>query len=242
MDMVVIGRPLETYDEEISAQFVPVSAKPFEGHVNQTVDTHEPAILWSNPPLMPDEAVEKQKDQASREPKDARVRPPALDLAKVGAEKRARERFLEGATEISLRPTRSRQVILETGSLGAAFAQFDQCNEDSLKDWGFDPAIEAKIARPAWAINPSDWLFANDYPEDLIRRGEESVVAVRLLIDATGKVTKCTPLSHYEETEFNKISCMRISQRARFEPAELADGTKVPTYYTRRVVFRIARY
>jgi hypothetical protein len=28
-------------------------------------------------------------------------------------------------------------------------------------------------------------------------------------------------------------------KRARFEPAELADGTKVPSYYIRRVIFRM---
>jgi hypothetical protein len=29
-------------------------------------------------------------------------------------------------------------------------------------------------------------------------------------------------------------------KRARFEPAELADGTKVPSYYVNRVKFRMA--
>ena len=69
--------------------------------------------------------------------------------------------------------------------------------------------------------------------------GEESVVKVRVLVDATGRVTKCTSLSHFEAPEFNKITCDKFTSRARFEPAELADGTKVPSYFVVNVVFRL---
>ena len=53
-------------------------------------------------------------------------------------------------------------------------------------------------------------------------------------------MTSCTSLSHFKEPEFNKIVCDKFMARARFEPAELADGTKVPSYYVNKVVFRIA--
>lgn len=117
---------------------------------------------------------------------------------------------------------------------------FEQCSRDSLKDWGVDPDVDDQIVRPVWAANPASWLFASDYPIDMLKRGEESQVAVRLLVDAAGKITKCTSLSHFDEPEFNRITCDRIMSRARLEPAELADGTKVPSYYTQRVVFQIA--
>ena len=78
-------------------------------------------------------------------------------------------------------------------------AAFDQCGRDSLKDWGVDPAVEAKIVRPVWAINPTQWLFESDYPRDMLMRGKESEVAVRLLVDASGKVSRCTSLSHFTE-------------------------------------------
>lgn len=62
-----------------------------------------------------------------------------------------------------------------------------------------------------------------------------------MLVDATGRVTKCTALSHFTEAEFNEITCGIVARRASFAPAELADGTKVPSYYVNRVIFRIAR-
>ena len=118
-------------------------------------------------------------------------------------------------------------------------AAFSKCGRDSLKDWGVDPDLEEKIVRPVWTTHPEGWLFEEDYPADMLRAGKESVVAVRLLIDATGKITNCTPLSHFTEQELYEISCRNIIARARFEPAELADGTKVPSYYIRRIIFRI---
>jgi outer membrane biosynthesis protein TonB len=241
LEMVVIGRPLETYQQQISARFLPVGGKPFDGRVNQTADSHQPAVLWLNPPLLPQDLLDKQQEESMRKPKEPRVRPPALNLAEVAAEKAARARFTAAVTEVALEPTHGHEVILETGSLGAPFAKFEECNQDSLRDWGVDPAVEAKIVRPVWAINPSAWLFPGDYPRSMAIRGAESVVEVRLLVDAAGRVTKCTPLSHFNEPEFNKVSCARITERARFEPAELADGSKVPSFYTRRIVFRMAR-
>ena len=53
-------------------------------------------------------------------------------------------------------------------------------------------------------------------------------------------MTSCTSLSHFDAPEFNKVVCDKFKARARCEPAELADGTKVPSYYTAHIVFRIA--
>ena len=212
-----------------------------KGHVNRTADTNLPAVLWLNPPMVSDALADQQRQETKQRATNPRIRPPARDLATIAAEKAERARFTAAATELALQPSRNREVMLETGSLGAAFQKFEECNRDSLRDWGVDPAVEAKIVRPLWAINPSEWLFSSDYPSAMAARGAESVVAVRLLVDGAGRVTKCTPLSHFDEPEFNKVSCARISQRARFEPAELADGTKVPSLYTRRIVFRMAR-
>ena len=68
----------------------------------------------------------------------------------------------------------------------------------------------------------------------------EAHPSVRLLVDASGKVTKCTSLSHFEAPEFNQIVCDTFMKRAHFEPAETADGAKVPSYYTKRIRFQIA--
>jgi len=240
MDMLIFGRPLDTYQDRVNARFLPVGSESFEGRAAQTVGKQMPAILWPNVPLLPAAALAEQKRESDERKRNPTVRPPVVPLAQQAARRAMRQQFANNVTELEIATGRDRAVILETGSLGPAMAAFTQCGRDSLKDWGVDPDIEDKIVRPVWTTNPNGWLFANDYPRDMLTAGKESIVSVRLLIDATGKITKCTPLSHFTEQEFNQISCRNITARARFEPAELADGTKVPSYMTRRIVFQIA--
>lgn len=241
LDMLVVGKPLRTYDERVPARFLPVGGETFDGMVAQTVGNGDPAILWSHPRLLPDAVVDKLDKEGDERGKNPAVRRPAESLAKRDEYKKLAQDFAAGVTQLEIQTRHNRPVILETGSLRAAMAAFEQCTRDSLRDWGVDPDLEDRIVRPVWAINPSGWLFASDYPADLLTLSKESEVAVRLLVDAAGNVTKCTSLSHFSDEEFNRISCDRITARARFEPAELGDGTKVPSYYTRRVKFRIAR-
>jgi hypothetical protein len=242
MDMLVTGKPVETFYELVPARFLPVGGQTFDGRVAETVTNGIPAILWSSTiRMLPDSVYEQYRKKAEQRRLDAAVRPPPIDLAEKAAMKLERQKFAAAANELEVQSRRNRPVILETGPLGAAIKTFDQCGEDSLKAWGIDPALEEKIVRPVWALNPGGWLFAKDYPSNMLFLGKESEVSVRLLIDATGKVTKCTSLSHFADKEFNRITCDLIVERARFAPAELADGTKVPSYVTRRVRFQIGR-
>lgn len=236
-DMLAIGRPLESSGEKVSARFLPVGGKTFEGKVARTTTDDAPAILWSRVYLEPDELIEQeQRESAARDARE-QSRPPPINLEEQARRRSQRQQFAQAATELEIQTRRDHPVILETGSMGDPIKMFDQCARESLKDWGVDPDLEDKIVRPAWAPAPYRWFSADDYPADMARRGEESVVQVRLLVDASGKVTKCTSLSDFKEAKFNQITCAVIMKRAHFEPAELADGTKVPSYYTQRVVF-----
>jgi hypothetical protein len=239
-DMLVIGKPLETYEKKVTARFLPLGGKSFDGKVAKAVTTGEPAILWSHPWLLPQSLIEKREEKQKLRSKNPNVRPPAIDAAERDDFKKEGQAFAAATTEVEIDTGRNHAVILETGSLGKAMAEFEECGRESLKDWGVDPDLEDKIVLDVWATNTSQWLSAADYPGALLSSGQEADVDVRLLIDAAGRITKCTSLSHFKDEEFNRITCARITERARFEPAELADGTKVPSYYTKRVRFQIA--
>jgi protein TonB len=81
-------------------------------------------------------------------------------------------------------------------------------------------------------------LDSNDYPIDSIRKGEESVVAVRMLVDASGRISDCTPITSASSPAFGKVVCSKF-MRAKADPAELEDGTKVPSYIVQEVQFRL---
>jgi hypothetical protein len=240
LDMLVVGKGLDSYGDTVSAKFLPIQSKPFEGTPTMS-ERGRPGALWSEVLLMPDSEIERLSAiEHQRESKPA-VRPPPIDLAERAVERAERHEFAARATELEIRARPGGSVVLETGSLGEAIQAFDNCSRDSLRDWGIDPDLQDKIARPVWAPKPASWFSSDDYPPDMINAGEESMVKVRALVDATGRITKCTSLSHFKEPIFNKLVCDRFMKRAKFEPAELADGTKVPSFYINTVIFRIPR-
>jgi hypothetical protein len=242
VDMLIVGRPLATSLEQVPARFLPLQTKPMLGRRAESSDNHDPLVLWSSTvQLLPDDAAAARAKRMAERDAHPEIRPGAVSLAEQASRNAQRQAFAASTTAIEIDARRSRPVILETGSLGEPIKAFDQCSRDSLSDWGVDPNLEDKIVRPVWAPKPSAWFSSSDYPRDMAIRGQESVVKVRVLVDATGRVTKCTSLSHYMEAEFNRITCDRFSARAHFQPAELADGTKVPSYYVNKVIFRMAR-
>jgi hypothetical protein len=242
LDMLIVGRPLATSLEQVPAKFLPLQTKPMLGFPAQSTDNGDPLALWSSTvQLLPDDAAAARAKRMAERDAHPEIRPPAVSLAEQASRNAQRQAFAADTTAIEIDARKSRPVILETGSLGEPIKMFDQCSRDSLRDWGVDPDVEEKIVRPAWAPDPRRWFSSSDYPRDMLVRGQESDVKVRVLIDAAGRVTKCTSLSHFKEAEFNKITCAKFSARARFQPAELADGTKVPSYYVNKIIFRMAR-
>lgn len=241
LDMVLVGRPLESLSEEVPARFVPLQSKPLKGLFGRSSDKNLPMILYSTVRLLPDDVVAADEKKAADPRAHPGLRPPAESLAEQADRKARRREFIASTTAIEVDARASRPVILDTGSMAAAVEAFDKCNRDSLRDWGVDPDLEERVARPVWSPNPAAWFDPDDYPRSMLALNRISDVKVRALVDATGHVTKCTSLSHFQEPDFNRLVCETFIKKARFEPAELADGTKVPSYYVNKVKFRIAR-
>lgn len=239
MDMLATGKPLGNYNAGVSAKFLPVGDKAFEGRAALSTSGGDPAILWSNVFLVPNPLIENRVPQYEGHNMKPFVRPPAVSLAEQASYKVRRQQFAEKTTELEIQTRWKHAVVLETGSMGKPIGMFDKCSRDSLTDWGVDPNLEDQIVRPAWTLNSSKWFTSDDYPKAPATNAEESEVRFRLLVDASGKVTKCTSLSHFKNPEFNVATCNAIMKRATLEPAELADGTKVPSYYTQRLQFRV---
>ena len=241
VDMMIVGKPLETSRDEVPARFLPVQSKPMLGLPARSADKRDPVVLWSSTVrLLPDDAADAAAKREKERSAHPAIRPPAVSFAEQAARKAQRQAFATNTTAIEIEARSGQPVILETGSLGEPIKMFDQCSRDSLRDWGVDPDVEDKIVRGVWAPRPWAWFSSNDYPRDMLMRFQESIVKVRLLVDATGRVTKCTGLSHFKEVAFSKITCAKFMARAHFEPAELADGTKVPSYYVNKIDFKIA--
>jgi hypothetical protein len=235
MSMVAVGWPLRTDLSEIPVRFLPLQQLLlYTRPAKSAADGREPALVAPGVPFLPDDLREKLSTQARA---SRGARPPPVDLDDRAVRIAARSEFASSATGIEISPHRNRPVVLATGSLGEPIRMLDECARESLRDWGIDPDLEDRIARGLWAPDASRWLGPNDYPQRMVSEEKESEVKARLLVDASGRVSGCTGLSHFKDPEFNKVVCEKLRVRARFLPAELADGTKVPSYYVLRISF-----
>lgn len=239
VDMFVLGKKLKADSETVTANFRPVQTEPMKGHTAQSPLGN--AVLWSRISMMPADLIEKYEKREKHLGRKLGVRPPPINLAEKAEEQARHQEFAANVTELEVDARSGHPLILETGSLGAPVKAFDKCSRDSLRDWGVDPDLEDKIVQRPWAPDVREWFTSNDYPPAMWTRGEQSDVKVRLLVDATGKVTKCTSLSHFKEKSFEQVVCDKFMKRAHFQPAELADGTKVPSYYVNHVIFRMGQ-
>jgi len=244
MSMLITGAPVRvSIGDTVTARFVPLQIGRMEGNGVLT-ERGQNAAVWPNiafaaavkfeelPP------AEQEEAKAARKRSAAGLRPLPISIQKRTEARAKRLQFAEKSTAIQLEARRATPVVLETGSLGEPIRMFDECERDLLRSWGVDPAVEDRIVLDAWARNASRWFSVNDYPPQMLAQNAESIIMARLLIDATGKITKCTSLSHFNAPQFQKAVCDAFMRRGRFAPAELEDGTKVPTYGVQTVIFR----
>lgn len=235
-NMLILGVPVESRSDEVPQRFLPLQAKAMMGKPVMSA-LNVPGVLWSNVPILPDAEVAKRDRLLAEVRRKPKVRPPATSLAEQAEIRSQRAAFSAGITAVEIEPRRNHRVSLTTGSLGPAIKILEKCNRDSLADWGVDVKIEDQIVRPAWPSRPGLGLSSYIYPKKMLAIGAQSDVTVRVLVDANGKVTKCTAFSRFDSPEFVDTVCAVVNKNAQFAPAELADGTKVPSYFSTVVSF-----
>ena len=240
MTLLVVGGTLRQtiFATPITAKFLPSDGEGFEGRTALTQTGSKAAAFWLSVPFAKvmkgdAEILSDKKTRAAVKQRET------IDLAAAATKRVERSVFATNITGLSISQSGSRTMVLETGSLGKPLQMFDECERDLLRQWGVDPDQMDKIVKPVWSPSMVAWFSSSDYPTEMQRSGSESDVSVRLAIDATGKVTKCAAISAYDAPEFNKVVCNVYLTRAKFAPAELADGTKVASYLSERVRFRM---
>lgn len=210
------------------AAFLPFPKHVFEtDKVAETTDTKQPAIMWTNVNLLPGWEAPPPPRSGER---------PRNEPAQVEALRSLENRAAAEVAGLQIIEPFGRRVILQTGSLKRAMDMMRECGREQLAAWGLDPAVGDKIVLPAFGVQPMTKLFSSsDYPALALRSGSEAIVSARLNI---GTVTRCTSLTPFREPAFAEVVCRNLS-KAKFLPAELADGTRVPDYVVTNVVFRL---
>jgi hypothetical protein len=231
LSLLVFGGPLRS---SMDAGEAKAFFSPFDSHVHgsgtiaQTVDAKETALFWNRINFHPGYKPDKDAWKKGRTSRDL-----SLDASLKALETQTAARV----TSLVLIEPGGRRTQLQTGPIDRALAMMRECAREQLINWGVDPAVEDSIVLPAWSKAPMHQLFrAKDYPPTAWEKGEQSTITARLNVGANGSVTRCTSLTRFRNEEFGKVVCASLN-KARFLPAEVADGTKVPSYYIATVRF-----
>lgn len=141
-------------------------------------------------------------------------------------------------TALTFRAPSGRWYRLPTPSMGPLMAAMRKCTDNLLASWGFDPAVQGALRRKAIPIGqPDRWITSSDYPLAMLARGQMALVNFRLDIDERGAVTGCHIISATMPKEASAVTCRKLTERARFDPALGPTGQPVKTTYVSRVRF-----
>ncbi|WP_300973568.1 energy transducer TonB [Sphingomonas sp. LHG3406-1] len=233
MSMMVYGDPLRARSglRNGKAAFLPFVDHPFEeGSVAETVANKKIAILWTSVDFLAG---------AEKPPETKPGEPVIRDPSQVAALRATETANAARVTGVQVTEPGGRKIVLATGPLEKVMEAMRNCAREQLAAWGVDPDVEERIVRSATPIRPLASLFSwSDYPVSALPRGEESIVKARLNIGADGLVTRCTSLTAFRGAGFAEVTCKNL-QQARFQPAQLADGTRVPSYTVANVRFQM---
>lgn len=235
MSLLVSGAPLRSKpdDGDAKVSFLPFAKHQFkDGNVAEVISDKSTAILWRGVDFL---------DGWKKEDTDYK---PPKEVGPINhAETAARDALIAAnsakVTGVLITEPNKRQTLLQTGPMRRVYELMETCARDQLAGWGLDPDVQEKVVLPPVSLRSLAMLFSSDdYPKSALTKGEQALITARLMISPEGKVTKCTSLTPFKAEEMAKITCDKL-RRAVFRPAELADGTKVPTFVTTRIQFRM---
>ena len=72
--------------------------------------------------------------------------------------------------------------------------------------------------------NAASWVGLADYPPEARAANRTGKTAFRVQIDKKGSVTSCEIIESSGHADLDHITCLRIAERAVFEPARTAKG------------------
>lgn len=120
-------------------------------------------------------------------------------------------------------------VILQTGSMHAAFAAMRECQLSLVEYWGFDKAEQSALQRSPTLVRDDRWVGValRRMPDRVTEQARNTHQFVRLFSDAEGNITDCAALSPNDNPDFAASFCEQALMRGSLSPAVNADG--VPT-------------
>jgi protein TonB len=83
-------------------------------------------------------------------------------------------------------------------------------------------------------------VFSNDdYPPSAIDNNEQGTVRVELTVGTSGRVTGCSVTASSGSRTLDQTTCRILTARARFSPAQDANGNPITSTYSQSISWRL---
>ncbi|MGB3797375.1 MAG: energy transducer TonB [Alteraurantiacibacter sp.] len=176
-------------------------------------------------------ATKAEIQELDEEERASRYRSMMLDKAALSA----RESVVNS---ITLGDVFGEDITLKTGDMRAPMDAMRACTDDMVTRWGFDPAIQKTLSRPAMPRNSHRLArrVQENYPRSMRTSGTTARVQIRLDIDAQGYVSGCHFQLPVKQEAFRNDACNSL-KLARFEPAHDADGNPIASYWSSAISY-----
>jgi hypothetical protein len=172
---------------------------------------------------------------------DATQGPPnAAQLAEWAIPKAPDLQFERMIDSLDVEIRRGDRIKLDTGPMAPALNALRACVDDLRKSWGLDPVQQRAVVRHAFPQPQAVREVMNDFPRDMVFRGINGFVPLRVMVDATGTATQCVVQLPDAPEPFRAAACANLGER--FEPALGEGGQPVSSFYQTAVVYLVRAF
>ncbi|SFO90177.1 hypothetical protein SAMN04488060_0616 [Qipengyuania nanhaisediminis] len=132
---------------------------------------------------------------------------------------------------------------LRLGPMEKPLTAFNACMENLVEFWGFDLEEQKAVSTPARILNLEKVAgrVQQSYPRDALRNRAQADFHLRLTVGTDGSVEECFLINQTIAKDFDmtRHPCTTFKTIAEAEPARMADGTPVRTFFNTRIVYRM---
>lgn len=150
----------------------------------------------------------------------------------------AQAKTMSTARELSF-SRNGKSIVIAPQAMTKAMAAASTCQDDLLRSWAADPAVEAKISWRPSIVSPEKSVTYDDYPVVAMREGVEGDTVFRLSLDRTGRVIDCKIVASAGHEALDTKACALMRQRGTLPAARLTDGSATPTVIVGRFAWRL---
>ncbi|WP_379552877.1 energy transducer TonB [Qipengyuania sp. DGS5-3] len=193
--------------------------QPYAGDL----DDLGPALIY------PGVSLVEIDDDATKDPEEAMRVYRTLTDPSVGA----------GAEFVRLKLGK-RVLDFAADDLAKPLAALTHCSFDLLSDWGLSPDAHRSATRLPFWLNEAAIArrIQATYPSDALRKGEQGIIRLRVIVDEDGTVAECELENATTVDELESPACEAM-RNAKFEPALDKNSQPMRSYYATQIIYSI---